>query len=361
MKVCFLINQIHEGGAERVVCSLSNYLINSGIDVHLITTLKFTDEYKLDDSVKRYVLSPFLNTKNRLSKNILIKKLIRQYCLNNQIDCICSFMAESNFRAISSCKRITTKIIISIRNDPAHEYQSFLYKILSKHLFPKADAIVFQTDDAKNSFNSKISKLGTIIENPINEAFLTQKIGKGLKRKDFVTSGRLAEQKNHSVLIEAFSLISKKTDANLYIYGDGPLREILKKKINDLSLNNRVFLMGQCCKLEEELQKYKTFVLSSNYEGMPNSLMEAMALGLDCISTDCPCGGPRFLFDNNKYGRLCIVNDKEKLANLMLLSANENESQDKIDARIRRANEFSIDRIGRKWIGLLNSIVKPDI
>lgn len=356
MKVCVLINQIHEGGAERVACTLLNNFISNGVESHLITTKRYEQEYELSGEVKRHNLSDVLKLKNRLSKNFKMTKAIKKYCLKNNIDCLISFMAESNFRAILATKNTGINTIISIRNDPKEEYKSLIYKLFAKKLFKKANRIVFQTPDAMNYFNNKIQSKGVIIANPINDKFLKQDVDLSKKADGFVTSGRLVEQKNHKLLIDAFCLIKDKVRDDLVIFGEGPLRHELEQYIANKNLSNRVYLKGQCYNLETELQKYKTFVLSSDFEGMPNSLMEAMALGMICISTDCPCGGPRYLFDGNKYGSLCNVKDIEALSELMLQASLNNDA---INERVKtrnRAKEFSTHNICDKWIEIVKDL-----
>jgi glycosyltransferase involved in cell wall biosynthesis len=147
-----------------------------------------------------------------------------------------------------------------------------------------------------------------IIPNPINPEFNVKPFS-GKRRKIITSVGRLSEQKNQHVLIEAFSRIEKDfPDYELVIYGEGNLRETLENQIKTLKLENKVKLPGVKKNIKNEIYDCSLFVLPSLYEGMPNALMEAMALGLPVISTDCPCGGPRFLI-HNYNGLLVKVNN----------------------------------------------------
>lgn len=132
---------------------------------------------------------------------------------------------------------------------------------------------------------------------------------------EIITCGRLEAQKNHKLLIDAFAeAIKEHPYARLKIYGEGSLRDVLQEQIDKLGLQDKAFLMGATNDVAKALQTADLFVLSSDYEGMPNALMEAMAAGVPCISTDCPCGGPRSLIDNYNNGVLIKINNKKMLS-----------------------------------------------
>ena len=215
--------------------------------------------------------------------------------------------------------KIKIPIIISVRNDPKVEYSSKLYYILMRILYREADGFIFQTNDAKSYFSKDIQEKGIIIPNPINENFLNIDNEPRIKKENTIINvGRLAEQKNQKMLINAFKKLDEKyKDYRLKIFGEGNLRETLNNQINELGLNNRVLLEGETNHIKEELKKAKLFVLTSNYEGMPNALMEAMAVGLPVISTDCPCGGPKYLIQNNENGILIKTEDENELVDKM--------------------------------------------
>jgi glycosyltransferase involved in cell wall biosynthesis len=183
-----------------------------------------------------------------------------------------------------------------------------------KYLYKKADGFVFQTEDAAKYFEGIIKCDSKIIPNPINPKFIKEPY-KGEREKNIVTVGRLESQKNQKMLIEAFGKIeSKYPEYSLLIYGDGSKKEELQDLIKEKGLENKVILKGKIDDVENVIDKAKMFVLSSDYEGMPNALMEAMALGLPCISTDCPCGGPRYLMENGKSGLLVPVGNSDAMA-----------------------------------------------
>jgi glycosyltransferase involved in cell wall biosynthesis len=142
-------------------------------------------------------------------------------------------------------------------------------------------------------------------------AFFSEKV---YRVSDGSAAGRLSEQKNHKMMIDAVKIVANKyNDVCLRIYGVGELEGQLRSYINELSLENNVKLMGRSYELYNVYKNADLYVMSSNYEGMPNALAEAMAIGLPCISTDCRTG-PRDLNDDETNGFLVPCNDANALA-----------------------------------------------
>ena len=300
MKILFNCLSMEKGGAERVISILANKFIEKN-EVTIVTLIKSNPEYLLDKKVK--VLH--VDNKNYFDSDKITKILIKLFSnrlqkltrilVNESPDIIISFLPEPSMR-LMLIKKINKKIkkiptIISIRNDPKIEYKNRLIYLMMKKLYKNVDSMVLQTEEAKNYFSKiiKAEKLA-IIPNPINEKFFLNNSNIKEREKTIVTVGRIEKQKNQKLLIDAFKEVEKKySEYKLLIYGDGSLRKSLQEYSNLLDLKNKVIFKGKRDNIPEEILKAGIFVLSSDYEGMPNSLMEAMALGLPCISTDCPC------------------------------------------------------------------------
>ena len=230
-------------------------------------------------------------------------------------------------------------IIVSDRNDPHKEYKSIINKILMNKFYKKADAFVFQTHEQLEYFNKSIQDKATIIYNPIKDDFLEDS-EKTKYDKTIIAVGRLVPQKNHKMLITAFSkVVEKHSDYTLKIFGKGKLEEELKKHIKNMKLEDKVKLCGISNDIKSELNKSEIFVLASNYEGLPNCLIEAMALGLPVISTDCPCGGPKELIENEKNGILIPVNNKEKMSDAIIRLIEDKELQKSISIEATKIKE----------------------
>ena len=369
MKIVFVSDTMVKGGAERVIANLANYLQKNN-EIYILTLYNSNVEYKLNDNIKVIPLdkektniaeegkSSIFNRikkwKSRINKINELKKEIKP-------DLILSFMPLPSFISLLSNFKVKCKTIISVRNDPSVEFKSFVYKILMKWLFPKTDGIVFQTEDAKNYFSKKIRNKGTIIPNPINEDFIGEKYD-GTRQKNIVSVGRLELQKNHELLINAFSNVLKKhNDYNLIIYGEGSLKEKLEEQIKNLNLSDKVHLPGKIDNVKEKIIDAGMFVLSSSYEGMPNALMEAMALGIPVVSTDCPCGGPKFLIKNNINGILVENKNQSELEDAMNKIIEDSNFGNKISKEAHKiCDELNPKKINKCWENYIYKIKDGD-
>ena len=341
MKIMICIGKLCKGGAERVVSNLANYLSKNN-DVTIIVFQKTKIEYEIDPRVKiieldnkeKYTIKIFRNINRFIKLNGIIK--------NEKYDVTLSFLPKPSYVTLFLKKFRKNKVIVSIRNDPKIEYKSKINKFLMKWLYPTADGFVFQTTEAKNYFSNDIQNKSKIILNSLNEDFIIDKPYEGIRDKVIVSVGRLEKQKNHLMLINAFAKIHKNfPDYKLIIYGDGNLRSELEDNIKNLNLENYILLPGVENNIKEKIYKASLFVLSSDYEGMPNALIEAMTLGVPCISTDCPCGGPRELIIDGQNGFLTEIGNVDLLSN-------------KIEAILK--NEYNLNKISKESNKLKNKI-----
>lgn len=346
--IMFYINAIHDGGAERVILQLAERFAQVGYRSVLVTSFVDTWEYPVPQGVERLSLEQAQTEQSRLKKNVQRIKKLRTLIKEYRPCVLISFMAEPNYRALLASLGLPVKTVISVRNDPEIEYRGRAGHILAKTLLPTADGCVFQTEDAKSWFPEVLQKKSVIIMNQVNPKFF--EIERNAEPRDIVTTGRLNPQKNHELLIRAFSRIADKTDENLKIYGAGELKEQLTELIDELGISERVFLCGASDDVPAVLAGAKLFVMSSDYEGMPNSLLEALAAGLPCISTDCPCGGPREVIENGENGLLVPVKDEEKLAEAMLALLSDSTLAEKMAAEAKhRAEKFRPDAVFAQW------------
>ena len=170
----------------------------------------------------------------------------------------------------------------------------------------------------------------------------------------------MSSEKNQAFLIKTFDQIKDKyPEFKLEIFGEGPERENLQLLIDQLKLNDRAYLMGRKQNIIDYIQDASIFVLPSNSEGMPNSLLEAMALGIPSISTDCPIGGPAVIIRNNENGILVPMNDQKELINAIEKILNDKGFANKISANgIMIVNDFETEKICEEWILYLRQVVK---
>jgi len=358
MKVFFYINSIGNGGAERVLTVLANQIAAQNNDVTVITSIKREWEYPLLSHVCRITLDRASEKTNRIKKNLVRISKLRAICKSERPDVLISFMEEPNYRALVAAMGLGTKTIISVRTDPAAAYGRGLARFLAKTLYRCADGYVFQTKQARQWFVPAIQKKSTVIVNPVSENFYSVCGSPGVEKR-IVASGRLNSAKNFDLLLESFSLIAEQfRDYTLTIYGSGELKETLEEKIEVLSLTGRAELFGQCNDIPNAIKDASLFVMSSDVEGLPNALMEAMTLGLPVITTDFAGGGAKALIENGVNGLIVPVNDKYQLARAMEQLLTDREYAQRLGNAAKAAAEaFRTETIARKWIRYIEQVV----
>ena len=308
MKVAFVSQSLAGGGQERVTANLANSLSDdSNMSVIVITAEESDNDYTLSEKVKRYSI-----LENKLLSD---SKKLRAILNTNSVDVVVGMGIYANFLCCMSNFFLKTRVIISERNDPVHDRLSIKSKIFRFVFYRFADGYIFQTEGARAFYSKKIQEKGVIIPNPLKDGIPYKS---NICNKEIVAVGRLSPQKNYSNLIGAFAETSKRhPEYILRIFGTGELEENLKNFCRELKISDKVVFEGFCTDVHEKIKDSDIFVLSSDFEGMPNSLMEAMAMGFPVISTDCPSGGPKSLIENEGNGLLVPVNDSNQLADAL--------------------------------------------
>ena len=356
MKVLFYISTIRGGGAARVMVNLANGLITKGYDVCFVTNFPDVHEYSLCDEIKR------INVENEEYKgNVLFKNASRILKLRNIIktedpDVCVAFMRENNFRLALATKGLKTKSIVSVRSDPKKEYRQKGSRQIANLLYRWVDGIVFQTEEAKAFFPDGIQKKATIIFNQVEDKFFNHHTENG---EFILASGRLTEAKNYPMMLRAFKrVLDKFPDEVLRIFGDGALEEELKKDARDLQIENRVQFMGFSNDMSGNYFRAKFLVLTSNYEGMPNAVLEALASSTPVISTDCPCGGPQMVIQDGINGFLIPVGDDKACAEKMIyLLENPDVCLQMKNKAFESSQVFRSDVVLDAWTDYIKSIL----
>ena len=361
MKVTLLIDSAGGGGAERVVCNIANYLVGKG---HEITLLLFSNEksYYIDERVRCVWLKPQqADGLPRLIVNVVRLYRMNRYLRKEQQDIYVTFLPMLTFLLFKQRHFFKAPVIYAERCEPqAFCNQSEKNKHRFNKYFPMAEGFVFQTEDAKSYFDRVGIDVrnSVVIPNAVNSAFVGHRY-EGERRKSIVSAGRLDEQKNYGLLIDAFALMRQRLPGyKLIIYGEGPQRKMLEKKISDLGLEDVVSFPGRTEKIVEALQDASLFVLPSNYEGMPNALAEAMALGLPCVATDCPAGGSRFLIKDGENGILVPVGNENTMAEAMYQVLSDESYARNIAQHARLiADDLTPDKTYGAWERFISEVV----
>ena len=317
-KIVFHLNCLEQGGAERVVTNLANRFASEGYQVIIATEWYGENEFQIDPEVRRVHvgLREGDEKKNHIIQFLLRIKYLRQFIKTEKPDILIPFARKALYRGLTAAYFIKMPILISVRTDPAGHYEERSDKLQIPILFPRADGCVFQTEGAREFFAPRLQDNSRIILNPINDKYIGVPEPKE-RSKTVVQSGRLVDFKNQPMLIRAFVKVHEKhPDYDLKIYGgdsyDGT-KEILEDLIRQNGAQDYIHLMGASDSLEKDLTDAALFAFTSDWEGLPNALMEAMALGLPIVATDCPCGGPRTIMTNEVDGLLIPIKDEEAL------------------------------------------------
>ena len=344
MKIVFVIVSMSGGGAERVISILANQFVNRGIDVTIMMTAGEEVAYQLDPRI--HLVCAGHTSGGSMKKRLQRVGNMRRYFKANRDSIIISFGPGTSFFAVLADIFLRNKFIISERNDPA----ICPYPRLRNIIYDRAERLVFQTEDAKNCFPKRMQKKGCVIPNPVSYN-LPEPYG-GERDHRIVAVGRLEEQKNYPLLLRAFRIFHENhKDYSLHIYGKGSLEPRLQEMISEMGLKEMVTLEGFCSDVISEIRTAGMYVLPSDYEGVSNALIEALAMGLPVVATDCPIGGCKLCITNKVNGMLVPVGDEKSMAEAMGYIADDTEMAKEMGKQatcIR--DDFSEKKIADYWL-----------
>lgn len=323
MKIVFVVPDMAGGGTEHVISLLANEYVRWGIDTAILSFAGTQQAYPLDERVE--TVSAGAPSKGSVKVRLQRLAFMRRYFKQNKGCYIFSFSTFGTGFIVMSTLGMKRNMLVSERTDPGscdHKpYRNFFY------LF--ADKLVCQTQDAIACFPKALQKKACVIGNPVEDT-LPERY-EGVRRKNIVTVGRLEPVKNHRMLIEAFGMFEKShPDYTLDIYGQGSLEKELKAYAVSLGIKDKVIFHGFCRNVKEEIRDCGMFVLSSNYEGVSNSMIEALAMGIPVIATDCPIGGSRTYIEDGENGLLVSVNNVVEMGNALTKIADNAKLSDKL-------------------------------
>jgi glycosyltransferase involved in cell wall biosynthesis len=358
-RIALFISSLQKGGSERVMVNLAEYFHQNNFEVILVTQYKKEVEYDINPRIRRVYSEPdeSLLTDSRIHNFITRYKTLREVWSAYKPDIILSFLGKNNLMAIATSAFLPSKTVVSVRGEPTMEYDSGLMRFLAKFMFRFADGVILQTKQSMNFFPKAVRKKSVIMSNPLNPAFLNKRYT-GTREDVIVTVGRLDENKNQAMLIHAFSRIAAEfPKLKLVIYGDGDCKEKLEELAQSKNLSDRISLPGSISDVPEHIRNARIFALTSNTEGMPNTIIEAMALGLPVVSTDCPCGGPAELIEDGINGLLVPVGDAYALADAFRKILEDSALESKLQENASKITQkLAPDKVNKEWRDYLDSL-----
>ncbi len=349
-----VIPYLSDGGAERVASLWANYIATTDNDVKLLTYYKVDNEYTLDERVKRVNLTKNKESYNKISFFKKVRMIRNEICTYNP-DVIIPFLSHTNIAVSLANKNKNCQVFQTIRNNPWVNPDKKMFRILRDFFIKKEKKVIVQNEEQASYFKSKKIKK-YVVCNPVNPKISEIVKTNYQKIEKIVAVGRLHSQKNYPLMIKTIGLLLSKYKMNikLDIYGDGPDAQLIQSEINNSKLNDYVTLKGRTSNILEIEKKYDAFLMTSNYEGFPNALLEAMAIGLPVFSTNCKTG-PKNLINNNINGILIDAFDPEAIAKIIY----DNNNQEKLEKMGKKArddvfNKYSMEMSMKQLMNVIS-------
>ena len=380
--IAFYIGGLCIGGAERVICNLAEYFYSEGYRVTMVTKVRDEKEYELNPGIKRIIadITPEEETASRIRNLFARIAKLKRIWKEVKPDVIVSFIRKNNLMAIASAAPLGIPVVVSVRSAPERELKGFGFKTISFLLFRQAAGVVLQTREAYNFFPGYIRAKAVVLPNSINPDFLKaseeltlattinhdkkmtvyDRIPSSVKEKRIITVGRIDDNKNQRLLVEAYVKIADYyPDWSLELIGDGSGRKTLEEYVTTLPCKDRISFTGAVDDVAKRMSEASIFVLPSKIEGMPNALIEAMVMGMACISTDCPCGGPRDLIAADETnGVLVPVDNVDAMAMaLKRLIINDTLRESMGDNARKIITTLHPDTVNKQWKNYIENVM----
>lgn len=345
-RIMVLSHGLSNGGSQRVASLIANHMSCVGHEVIFVAAHSPTRTYPLNDEIEFCYIGERVGNKllNFFARCFRIFNLVRR----KKIDVAIVFIYEEGIALLPFRK---LKKIYTMRNAPVY-FGKTQFKLM-RMLYRNASNVVFQTNDAMECFDEKTKKHSVVIPNPISSnlpSWIEHE-----HKKEIVCVCRLDNQKNLPMLIDAFEIVHKEyPEYTLTIYGKGPLENKIKDYVKNKGLMDSFSMPGYSDNVHIKMAEASVFALSSDYEGISNSMIEAMGIGVPCICTDCPIGGARMIIDNNVNGILVPVGDTEAMANAISKVISDEEFAKELSKNsIKIRDTLNQKNICDKWAKLV--------
>lgn len=359
MKLLFMITALHYSGAPKMLTTVANWFAESGEDVTVCTYFKADANQMLHENVKFECLNIQRSgnkIKRILTQYLGIKDSIYKYVVSQKPDVFITFGDIFSTMALKKIRKAGICTVVSERADPSGDDLISKYR---RHAFKNASGYVFQTEGAKKCFDEDIQSRGYVIPNPVNVSDV-ECLPYEERKKKIVSVGRFEfKQKRQDVLIKAFAKVYEKhPDYELYLYGDGEDMETANVLAQETDAKAAIFFPGAVRPAEKYIKDASILVLSSDYEGIPNAVIEAMNMKIPVISTDCSPGGARLLLGEDEFGYIVPKGDDIAMAEkINYVIEHPDEAREKSDKAKDSLSRFESSKIAKLWITAIDEIV----
>jgi glycosyltransferase involved in cell wall biosynthesis len=353
-KILFVVSQLKVGGAAKMIKYVANLCVSH---FGSVTMLSYLDDFTPDD------LNPAIK---RIDLGIKIHKIPtwrlkalaghRKVLKEGKFDIVCTFLPDMSLMSRLASFGTKTIVVSAERGDP-FEF-SKLWRTLIGWTYRKSDYCFFQLERARDFFGKSVGRHSFVIPNPYVPAQGATPFS-GTRDKTIVSAGRFADQKRFDILIRAFAKVHEKhPDYRLVLYGEGDCRAMYEELSKELGITGFVDYPGYVKNVAASIRQDGVFVLSSDYEGIPNSLIEAMTVGLPCVATDCTPGGPDFLTNSGKRGLLVPIRDIDAMAAAINQIIETPELADRLSQEgIKLIEILDINVINKAWVDAFTTMI----
>lgn len=357
MRIVVVTRNMGAGGAERVIAQLLRAWTDQGADCSLVCMHPGEDFYDVPQEVSRYDVPQLAENYNvdKLKKYAYLRKMLKKL----RPDVVLALPEEIGIYVILAMLGTKIPVVVSERNNPWVMPDKRITRLLRRVAYPFARGLIFQTRQAASFFPARQQKKGIVLPNPLDLSRLPE-VYHRQREKVVVSAGRLNKQKNFPLLVQAFAKFREShPDYRLVIYGEGELRCDLENLAEKLLPQGSWSFPGRVEDLPRRISRCEIFALSSDYEGVPNVLIEAMASGTPAVSTDCAPGGAAELIENGKNGLLVPVGHVDALAQALSYLADHPEK-----TRLLAAEALGICRkldareVSVRWLDYLKETLK---
>jgi len=361
-KLIFFMPSMEGGGVEKNIIIIANYLATKIKDISLIT---FDKKFNRKFNKRINIINSNYSSKKKYSKYfkyfVTLLLLVKEIFKNKKILVFCF---QANMYCIILSKLFNFKLIVRSNSSPSGWSKNFVKNFIFKILLKIPDAIIVNSKNFKKELDNRFNVNSYIIYNPLNKNEIISKSKQKIffnfyKKSDLklINVARFTDQKDHLTLLKAFNNVQKKIKAKLILIGYGVNREKISSFIKKHHLTKKVKIIN--CK--ENPYKYirisDIFILSSIYEGLPNVLLEAIALKKFIISSNCPTG-PAEILKNGEYGILFKPNDWRSLSKkIIYFSKNKNKLEKKINLAYYGLDRFDYSNNCNKYLQLVSKII----